>query len=57
MTITSVFYAYLNVSTGWGYHASIEEVMNSLHNLVAAGKVLYLVCSFLQICQIVIYLL
>ena len=26
----------------WGYGSSIEEVMNSLHNLVASGKVLYL---------------
>ncbi|KAF8586943.1 Aldo/keto reductase [Ramaria rubella] len=26
----------------WGYDASIEEVMNSLHGLVMAGKVLYL---------------
>ena len=31
-------------STDWTYDASVEEVMNSLHNLVAAGKVLYLVC-------------
>jgi hypothetical protein len=28
----------------WDYETSIEEVMNSLHNLVAEGKVLYLVC-------------
>ncbi|KAF8591643.1 Aldo/keto reductase [Ramaria rubella] len=27
---------------GWGYDASVEEVMNSLHGLVMAGKVLYL---------------
>jgi aryl-alcohol dehydrogenase-like predicted oxidoreductase len=30
---------------GWAYDTSIEEVMSSLHNLVAAGKVLYLVGS------------
>jgi hypothetical protein len=27
----------------WDYTASIEEMMNGLHNLVVAGKVLYLV--------------
>jgi aryl-alcohol dehydrogenase-like predicted oxidoreductase len=27
----------------WDYTASIDEVMNGLHNLVASGKVLYLV--------------
>ena len=27
----------------WDYTTSIEEVMNGLHNLVAHGKVLYLV--------------
>ena len=27
----------------WDYTTSIEEVMNGLHNLVAQGKVLYLV--------------
>ena len=26
----------------WDYATSVEEVMNGLHNLVAAGKVLYL---------------
>ena len=26
----------------WDYETSIPEVMNSLHNLVASGKVLYL---------------
>ena len=29
----------------WDYTTSIEEVMNSLHNLVTQGKVLYLVRS------------
>ena len=29
----------------WDYSTGIEEVMNSLHNLVAQGKVLYLVRS------------
>jgi aryl-alcohol dehydrogenase-like predicted oxidoreductase len=28
----------------WDYETSIEEVMGRLHNLVASGKVLYLVC-------------
>jgi len=28
----------------WDYDTSVEEVMNGLHNLVAQGKVLYLVC-------------
>ena len=27
----------------WDWSTSIEELMNSLHNLVVAGKVLYLV--------------
>ena len=27
----------------WDHHTSVEEVMNGLHNLVAQGKVLYLV--------------
>ena len=27
----------------WDYDTSVEEVMNGLHNLVTAGKVLYLV--------------
>ena len=27
----------------WDYTASVEEVMNGLHHLVAVGKVLYLV--------------
>ena len=27
----------------WDWETSIEEVMNGLHNLVASGKVLYLV--------------
>ena len=30
----------------WDYETSIEEVMNGLHNLVAQGKVLYLVRPF-----------
>lgn len=29
----------------WDFQTSIEEVMNNLHNLIVAGKVLYLVCS------------
>ena len=29
----------------WDYDTSVEEVMRSLHALVAAGKVLYLVCG------------
>lgn len=28
----------------WDFRTSIEEVMRSLHALVLAGKVLYLVC-------------
>lgn len=28
----------------WDWSAGVEEVMNGLHNLVASGKVLYLVC-------------
>lgn len=28
----------------WDWTTSVEEVMDSLHNLVAQGKVLYLVC-------------
>ncbi len=31
----------------WDYSTSIEEVVNSLHNLVVQGKVLYLVSSTL----------
>ena len=32
----------------WDLHTSVEEIMDGLHNLVVAGKVLYLVClSFL----------
>ena len=27
----------------WDNHTTVEEVMDSLHNLVVAGKVLYLV--------------
>ena len=27
----------------WDWNTSVEEVMNALHNLVASGKVLYLV--------------
>ena len=34
--------------TGWAYDTSVEEVMNSLHNLVVTGKVLYLVCSLFK---------
>ena len=30
----------------WDYQSSIEEVMNGLHALVMAGKVLYLVGPF-----------
>ena len=30
----------------WDYSTPIEEVMNGLHNLVAQGKVLYLVRKF-----------
>ena len=29
----------------WDYTTSVEEVMNGLHHLVAAGKVLYLVST------------
>ena len=28
----------------WDWNTSMKEVMNGLHNLVVAGKVLYLVC-------------
>lgn len=36
----------------WDHETSIEEVMNGLHNLVAQGKVLYLVCnSFIPPCS------
>ena len=28
----------------WDFETPIEEIMNSLHNLVVQGKVLYLVC-------------
>jgi len=31
----------------WDWNTSIEEIMNSLHNLVIAGKVLYLVRYFI----------
>ena len=27
----------------WDYTATVEEIMNALHNLVVSGKVLYLV--------------
>jgi aryl-alcohol dehydrogenase-like predicted oxidoreductase len=27
----------------WDFQTSVEEVMNNLHNLIVAGKVLYLV--------------
>jgi aryl-alcohol dehydrogenase-like predicted oxidoreductase len=30
-------------------HTSVEEMMDSLHNLVVAGKVLYLVSIFLTL--------
>ena len=30
----------------WDWTTSLEEVMNALHNLVAQGKVLYLVQLF-----------
>lgn len=33
----------------WDYETGIEEVMNGMHNLVAQGKVLYLVCSHICI--------
>jgi hypothetical protein len=29
----------------WDYETGIEDVMTNLHNLVASGKVLYLVCT------------
>ena len=29
----------------WDWNTSMKEVMNGLHNLVVAGKVLYLVCA------------
>ena len=29
----------------WDLHTSIEEIMDGLHNLIVAGKVLYLVRS------------
>ena len=29
----------------WDWNTSMEEVMDGLHNLVVAGKVLYLVCA------------
>jgi aryl-alcohol dehydrogenase-like predicted oxidoreductase len=29
----------------WDYETTVQEVMDNLHNLVVAGKVLYLVCS------------
>ena len=32
----------------WDLHTSIEEIMDGLHNLVVAGKVLYLVSSITQ---------
>ena len=35
----------------WDYSTPIEEVMNGLHNLVAQGKVLYLVRKFGVITQ------
>jgi aryl-alcohol dehydrogenase-like predicted oxidoreductase len=28
----------------WDWTTSVEEIMNALHNMVAQGKVLYLVC-------------
>ena len=32
----------------WDYTCSVEEVMNGLHHLVAARKVLYLVSPFMR---------
>jgi aryl-alcohol dehydrogenase-like predicted oxidoreductase len=29
----------------WDYRCTVEEVMDSLHNLVVQGKVIYLVCT------------
>ena len=43
-TRTSCFIARTDtVHEQWDWTTSIEEVMNALHNLVVAGKVLYLV--------------
>ncbi|KAJ7029450.1 aryl-alcohol dehydrogenase [Mycena alexandri] len=36
-TYIDIFYAHI-----WDLHSSVEEVMDGLHNLVVAGKVLYL---------------
>lgn len=33
-----IFYVH-----AWDMHTSVEEIMDGLHNLVAAGKILYLV--------------
>ena len=30
----------------WDWDTSVKEIMQSLHNLVVQGKVLYLVCLF-----------
>ena len=35
----------------WDWDTSIEEVMNGLHNLVASGKVLYLVRNSISGCR------
>jgi len=40
---------YLTAAFRYDWETSIEELMNSLHNLVVAGKVLHLVsCLFSQ---------
>ena len=39
----------------WDYDTSVEEVMNSLHNLVIQGKVLYLVGSIVEYCRFIIH--
>lgn len=35
----------------WDYATSVEEIMDGLHNLVAQGKVLYLVSSIVVQCR------
>jgi aryl-alcohol dehydrogenase-like predicted oxidoreductase len=37
-TYVDIFYVHY-----WDLHTSVEEIMDGLHHLVAAGKVLYLV--------------
>jgi aryl-alcohol dehydrogenase-like predicted oxidoreductase len=48
LLLLEFFYTNLHCFLGWGYDTSVEEVMNNLHNLVAAGKVLYLVSLFMS---------